>query len=332
MQQSKSIQSLELLKTLGDARRVAILRSLMARSATISQLGRQMGMHPAKIRYHLKQLEGAGLVEFESSRETYGFVEKYYRATAQAFLINHVLLPEAGKQGTVFALGSHDPALELLSRHLEGPHTPNLISIPVGSLDGLIALRQGFCQLTACHLYDPDSGEYNISYVRHLFPGQEMQIITLAHREQGLLVAPGNPLGVRGLDDLTRGDLTFINRKAGSGTRLWLDYQLKQRGIDSAQIQGYTTEASTHREVAEAVLQGRADLGLAVYAAARAAGLDFLPLLEERFDLVIPQPLYDNPLLAPALETISDLKFRREVTALGGYDTAHAGENLTVAG
>jgi putative molybdopterin biosynthesis protein len=330
MTKTNTIQSLDALKILGDARRVAILRTLMAREATISQLGRLMEMHPAKIRYHLKQLESAGLVEFAFSRETYGFLEKFYRATAQAFFINHVLLPEPGKQGTVFALGSHDPALELLSRHLAGPRTPNLVAIPVGSLDGLIALRQGFCQLTACHLYDPADGEYNLPYVRHLFPGQAMRVVTLVNREQGLIVAPGNPKGIRGLEDLTRSDLTFVNRKTGSGTRLWLDYQLGQQGIKPAQIRGYTTEVSTHREVAEAVRQGRADLGLAVYAAARAANLDFIPLLEERFDLVIPEEHYRNPLLAPALETINSAAFRREVAALGGYDTSHTGESQAV--
>jgi len=289
-------------------------------------------MHPAKIRYHLKLLESAGLVEFSASREIYGFVEKYYRATAQAFFIHHVLLPEASKQGTVFALGSHDLALELLSRHLAGAHTPDFVAIPVGSLDGLIALRQGFCQLTACHLYNPEGGEYNLSFVRHLFPGQAMRVVTLAYREQGLVVAPGNPLGISGLDDLARGDLTFINRKAGSGTRLWLDTQLQRLGVDTAHIRGYSTGVNTHREVAEAVRQGHADLGLAVYAAARATGVDFIPLFEECFDLVIPESRYRDPLLTPVLETINALAFRREVTALGGYDTAHTGESVIVPG
>ena len=157
-----------------------------------------------------------------------------------------------------------------------------------------------------------------------------MRVVTLANREQGLVVAPGNPRGIRGLDDLARSDLTFVNRKTGSGTRLWLDGQLRQRGIDPAQIRGYATEVSTHREVAEAVRRGNADLGLAVCAAARAAGLDFIPLFEERFDLILPDENYRDLLLAPALETLNDLDFRREVAALGGYDTAHTGESVRV--
>ncbi len=325
MNRIHTLQSLKIFKMLGDPRRVEILRLLISKPATLSQLGRVMDLHPAKVRYHLKQLENAGLVEFVSSREVRGFVEKYYQATAQAYFVNYAVLPQPSKQGTVFALGSHDPALELLSQHLEGGETPDLVAIPVGSLDGLIALRQGFCQFTGCHLYDPVGGEYNTSYVRHLFPGQPMHVVTLAHREQGLLVAPGNPLGIRGLEDLTRTDITFVNRKMGSGTRLWLDYQLGALGIESAQVRGYTTDVSTHSQVAAAVLRGDADIGLGVLAAARQVNLDFIPLFEERFDLVIPEEHYQSALLLPALEHLHTAQFRTAVRSLGGYDPQDTG-------
>jgi len=326
-----SLLKLEVIKVLGDPRRVKILQLLMAEPATLSQLGRVMDMYAAKVRHHLKQLEEIGLVEFVSSREVRGFVEKYYQATAQACFINYAVLPQPGKQGTIFALGSHDLALELLADHLEQDSaTPNLVAIPIGSLDGLMALRQGFCQITGCHLFDPVGGEYNTSYVRHLFPGQPMHVVTLAHREQGLLVAPGNPQQIRCLEDLERDDITFINRKTGSGTRLWLDQQLGKLGVDSAQIRGYDQEVSTHFQVAEAVLQREADFGLGVLAAARQFDLDFIPLFEERFDLVIQDEYYMDPLLTPALEIINDLTFRQAVSALGGYDTTHTGENLPI--
>lgn len=331
MKTTETLKSLDVIRVLGDPRRVKILRLLMTDPATLSQLGRIMGMHPAKIRHHLKQLEDVGLVEFVSSREVRGFIEKYYRATAQAYFVNYAVLPQPSKQGTIFALGSHDLALELLADHLkQDATTPNLVALPVGSLDGLIALRQGFCQLTGCHLFDPIGGEYNTSYVRHLFPGQPMHVVTLAHREQGLLVAPGNPHQIRRLEDLGRADLTFINRKSGSGTRLWLDQHLGALGLESVQIQGYDQEVSTHLQVAEAVLQGDADFGLGVLGAAQRFNLDFIPLFQERFDLVIPEEHYQSALLLPALDYLHTAAFRAAVQGLGGYDIAHTGENLLI--
>ena len=253
------------------------------------------------------------------SREVRGFVEKYYQATAQAYFVNYAVLPQPGKQGTVFALGSHDLALELLADHLEQDSaTPNLVALPVGSLDGLIALRQGFCQLTGCHLFDPVGGEYNTSYVRHLFPGQPMHVVTLAHREQGLLIAPGNPHQIRGLEDLGREDLTIHQPQNGFGDASVAGSAIGTLGVDAAQIRGYNQEVSTHSQVAEAVLQGKADLGLGVLAAARQFDLDFIPLFQERFDLVIPDERFQDPFLAPALEIIHDLNFRRAVSAAGG--------------
>ena len=331
MAHTNTIQSFEVIKVLGDQRRIEILRLLMAKAATLSQLGRMMDIHPAKVRHHLKKLEGAGLVEFVSSREVRGFVEKYYQATAQAYFVNCAILPQPGKQETIFALGSHDLALDLLADHLaQDTATPNLIALSVGSLEGLIALRQGYCQLTGCHLFDPVGGEYNTSYVRHLFPGQPMHVVTLAHREQGLFVAPGNPHQVRGVVDLERDDLTFINRERGSGTRLWLDNQLRNMGVESIRIRGYTREVSTHSQVADAVLQGEADFGLGVLAAARKSGLDFIPLFEERFDLVIPDEHFQSPMLTTALEKIHDMNFQKVVSGLGGYDTSHMGENISI--
>ena len=220
---------------------------------------------------------------------------------------------------------------DLKGKTQKNPHTADMIVLPVGSLDGLIALRQGFCQLTGCHLYDPVGGEYNTSYVRHLFPGQSMQVVTLARREQGLLVAPGNPRQIRGLEDIGRSDLTFINRISGSGTRLWLDQRLGTLGVESAQIPGYNREASTHSQVANAVLQGEADFGLAVFAAARQFALDFIPLFEERFDLVIPDEQYHSVLLLPALEYINTAEFRTAVQGLGGYDTQETGKETLLS-
>jgi putative molybdopterin biosynthesis protein len=329
MDTTRILRELDALKIIGDPIRLEILRLLMKKSATLSQIGEQMGMHPARIRYHLKKLETAGLVEFNFSREVRGFVEKYYRSTAQSFFINQIILPKLDEKRTIVALGSHDPALELLADHFAVKKSdPNLVVVPVGSLDGLVALRQGFCHLAGCHLYDPIGKEYNTSFVRHFFPGQRMHVVTLAHRLQGLVVAPGNPLEIKGLEDLRREDVNFINRRKGSGTRLWLDQELKDLGIQPSEISGYGVEVNTHSAVAESVLSGTAQLGLAVLAAARKSNLHFIPLFEERFDLVIQDNAYESDLLTPAMEYLQTQKYRHAIQALGGYDAHDTGKTI----
>jgi putative molybdopterin biosynthesis protein len=317
------------LKLLGDPRRLAILQLLMEKSATLSQMGDAFGVTPARVRHHLVQLEEAGYVELVDTRPVRGFTEKYYQATAQAYWVNLTLLPEPAKQGRLVVFGSHDPALEMLAGWMKSnPATPDMVVYPVGSLDGLVALRQGLCQFTGCHLYDPVGGEYNTSYVRHFFPGQSMHIITLAHRMQGLLVAPGNPKGIQSLADLQREDIVFINRKRGSGTRLWLDQQINASGLDVHQIRGYTTEVNTHAQVANAVHEGRADVGLAVLAAALRVGLEFVPLFDERYDLVIPDVGFDSNLLRPALDFLHTRQFRQILETLGGYYPHNTGNEI----
>ena len=145
-----------------------------------------------------------------------------------------------------------------------------------------------------------------------------------------MLIAPGNPLQIRDLSDLTRADVNFINRKRGSGTRLWLDQQLGQLGIKPSQIQGYTNEVSTHSQVADVISQGKTDVGLAVLAAAQKFGLDFIPLFEERFDLVIPEENFHSKLLLPALEQLHTGEFRNAVQGLGGYDPQETGNIIRV--
>ena len=329
MDSYRTVQDLEILKIIGDTRRLDILRLLMNQPLTLSKLGKRLGLHPAKVRYHLKRLENTGLIRYVSSREVRGFVEKYYQATSKAYFVNQVVLPKVDREPAIIALGSHDPALELLAAYFEdNPNLPLLINIPVGSLDGLIALRQGLCHLAGCHLYDPIDKDYNISYVRHFFPDQPVHVITLAHRLQGLLVAPGNPYKVKGVDDLTRGDLTFINRKKGSGTRLWLDQELKQTRVQSDRIKGYSKALNTHSAVAEEILSGKAEVGLGVMAAARECGLDFIPVFKERFDLVVLGDAFKSDLLGPILDYIQTALYRKSITELGGYDPQDTGKEI----
>ena len=247
----ETINQVEHFKVLGDERRVKILRYLMAEPATLSQLGDKLGLHPAKVRYHLKRLEDAGLVTLTATNVVRGFVEKYYQASARAYHVSMAILPQPDQQPGLMITGSHDLALDLLAQSLR-QQTPDstIYSLPVGSMDGLIALRQGMGQVAGIHLFDPVDGEYNLPFVRHLFPGQRFHLVTLAHRQQGLIVSPGNPLKLKNLHGLTEPNLRFINRRRRSGTRLWLDYQLEQDQIPPGQINGYHWEANTHLQVA----------------------------------------------------------------------------------
>ncbi len=331
MDNSRTIQDFDVLKTLSDQRRLDILRLLMRHPYSLTELGKNLGIHPAKVRYHLKKLEDIGLVVFESSREVRGFVEKYYQATANAYIIKQIVLPQTSKRPIIVALGSHDPGLDLLASHFENDKSaPSMITIPVGSLDGLVALRQGMCHFAGCHLYDPVGKDYNVSYTRHFFPDQPVHLFTLAHRLQGLLVEPGNPCAVHGLEDLPREDITFINRNKGSGTRLWLDQELKDVNIEHTNIRGYPNTVNTHFAVAEEILSGKAKVGLAVMSAARKYGLGFIPMFEERFDLVVLDEAFHDELLKPAFEYMQTAGFRKAIEALGGYDSHDTGKVIEI--
>jgi putative molybdopterin biosynthesis protein len=330
MDQLPGLQTLtqfEQIKLLSDERRLAILRLLMGQAATLSQLAEALGSYPARIRHHLKKLEQAGLVALVSTQVVGGFVEKYYRATAAAYAINLAITPTPPAAGAVIALGSHDLALERLAQLLaENSAVPALFTVPVGSLDGLIALRQGVGQLAGSHLPDDDAGSgYNQAYVRRLFPGRAMTLLTLAHRQQGLLVAPGNPHQIEGLADLIRPNLRFVNRQPGTGTRVWLEQHLVRLGIDPTGMNQYGRIARTHHEVAQTIAAGKADVGLGILAAAQMAGLDFVPLFEERYDLVFPQETTTDPLLQPLLDMLQTAVFRQAIQQLAGYNVIQTG-------
>ncbi len=225
---------------------------------------------------------------------------------------------------TIFAIGSHDMTLDLMAQFL-AERQRRLASANVGSLGGLLALKRGEAHLAGSHLLDPQSGEYNLSYIRRYLSGVPVVVIGFLKRQQGLVVARGNPKGIRTLEDLTRSDVTFVNRQRGAGTRILLDYHLEQKGISTEAISGYNQEEYTHLSVAAAVASGRADCGLAIAAAAQALDLDFIPLFEERYDLIIPREHYESPLLAPLLDLLQEFAFREAVSRLPGYDVTPMG-------
>ncbi|MBD3182017.1 molybdopterin biosynthesis protein [Candidatus Poribacteria bacterium] len=231
-------------------------------------------------------------------------------------------------KNSVVAIGSHDITLDILADEIKASHPEiNFSSAHVGSLGGLMAIKRGEAHMAGTHLLDEETGDYNVSYIKRMLSDMELSLINLVYRTQGLIVTPGNPKNIKDLSDLVRDDVTFCNRQRGSGTRVLLDYQLKQAGILSNQVDGYAREVYTHMAVASAVTTGIADAGLGIYAAAKALGLDFIPISEERYDLIIPDKFIQNPSLAELLNIINESdNFRKRVLELGGYDTRDMGK------
>ena len=228
--------------------------------------------------------------------------------------------------GQVVAIGSHDPALDIIADLLRLNHPEmTLSSANQGSLGGLMALRRREAHMAGTHLLDEETGEYNVPYVKKYLQGMDVFLVTLVHRQQGFMVVPGNPKGIRDVEDLVRARIEFVNRQRGSGTRVLLDYALKEKGIDPSAIRGYEREEYTHTQVAATVKSGAADVGLGVLSAARALGLDFIPWRQERYDLCIPVEHRDHPGVAAVLEVIRSPEFKRRVESLGGYDTRETG-------
>jgi putative molybdopterin biosynthesis protein len=229
-------------------------------------------------------------------------------------------------ENTVVVVGSHDNTLDILANQMKVQNARfGLSSSNVGSLGGLIALRDGYCHVAGSHLLDTDTGIYNISYIKRYLPDLRVKLVNLVYRQQGLIVPRGNPKGIAGISDLARDDVTFVNRQAGSGTRVLLDYRLAESDIKPESIRGYDQEEFTHMSVAVSVLSGAADTGLGIYAAARALDLDFVPIVTEEYDLVIPEEFLEEEKIQLMLDTIQSEPFKELVHQLGGYDTSKTG-------
>jgi putative molybdopterin biosynthesis protein len=261
-------------------------------------------------------------VELAEVRTRGTVTEKFYRAAAGAFLLQQLILPKSKKPTVIFS-GSHDLALEAAAETLS--KYVNLLSLSVGSLDGLVNLRQGLCHLSGAHLLD-ENGEYNLPYIRRFFPDRSMKVITLANRTQGFMLKAGNPNGIKGISDLADSPVRFVNRNSGSGTRLWLDGELKKAGLPPGAIRGYDHVVKTHSDAAALIASGKADAAIGLQAAAHVHGLHFIPLFEERYDLILPGE--GEKALAPLLDYLQTTDFRRAAEALTGYSTSHSGEQI----
>ena len=238
-----------------------------------------------------------------------------------------LLRPLPSILGNIVIVGSHDNTLDVLADQIKVKHHRiSLSSSHVGSMGGLMAIKRGVCHIAGSHLLDPEDGSYNVSYIKKLLPQVDVKLVHLVLREQGLIVQRNNPKNIKTIDDLARSDISFINRQAGSGTRILLDFHLNQIGIESAKISGYHHEEFTHMAVAVAVLSGTADAGLGIHAAAAALDLDFIPVVTEKYDLIIAAEHFDSENVQILLETVNSPAFKSRVDALGGYSTERTGE------
>jgi putative molybdopterin biosynthesis protein len=236
----------------------------------------------------------------------------------------HLYRSRAETERTIFCIGSHDLTLDLMSQFL-AEQDRRLASANVGSQGGLIALRRGEAHLAGSHLLNPETGEYNISYIRQYMPNIPVKVVALVKRDQGLIVKPGNPKRIKGLRDLSNPNVQFVNRQRGAGTRVLTDYHLKLLSIAPERIVGYSQEEYTHLGVATAIASGRADCGLGIAAAAQALDLEFIPLFQERYDLIIPRQFAEGDLLAPLFGLLAERRFREAVSRLSGYDVSVMG-------
>ena len=227
--------------------------------------------------------------------------------------------------------GSHDLAIAWIASHFKEIAPGWVLELNfTGSLRGLMALENNQAEIAGCHLWDEETNSYNLPFIQKLLPGKHLEVVTLCTRSIGLMVAPGNPMMIRSLEDLARPGLKFLNRQDGSGIRVWLDAQIRKLGISSAKINGYADEVSTHSEVALAIAEKRVDAGIGIEAAAGQYGLDFLPLTKEQYDLVFPELIIHHPAVVKLLGWLAGTDARKEIAGIPGYEVEKTGNRYTI--
>jgi putative molybdopterin biosynthesis protein len=243
-----------------------------------------------------------------------------------------LMSPPEAIRDRLLAIGSHDLTIDLLNSLLK-ERTGGRIHISssnVGSLGGLLAVGRKTAHFAGSHLLDTETGDYNRSYIRRYLPDLPVALITLVHRWQGFIIPAGNPKGIAGINDLARPDITFVNRQAGSGTRILLDYELGRAGIAPEKVTGYRVEEHTHMNVAMAVASGAADTGMGIMAAAQALDLGFIPVTKERYDLVIPRAYLEEERIRILLEIVRSALFKQKALELGGYEVDETGQEVNL--
>ena len=243
--------------------------------------------------------------------------------------VNHIIKPSAEmNQASGFVICGQDVILDILMRHLQfHPKRVQTLRSYVGSYEGLYLLYHGEVNISTVHLWDGETGEYNVPYVKRMLPGIPTAMIHLASRLQGFYVQKGNPKGIRGWEDLKRDDITIINREKGSGTRVLLDEHLKKMGVKASGIDGYHRESPSHLASASTVARGGADLGLGnEKSAMQVNGVEFIPLQTEQLDLVCRREDLSNPEIKAVIEILNTQEFKLELDGIGGYNLDHIGK------
>ena len=237
-----------------------------------------------------------------------------------------LLRPLAHIERSLVVIGSHDPLIDEIAQimHARQPQL-SVASTHVGSMGAIVAAKRRENHCGGIHLLDEATGEYNVSYLERHFPQGGVRQVECVYRQQGLMVAPGNPLGIASLADMAREGMRYVNRQKGSGTRILSDYLCKREGLDPASIYGYDHEEFTHTAVAALVESGSADAGMGIYSAAKIYGLGFVPVCEEQYDLIIPDYAWDTPMVRALLEVLRSAEFRARIEAMGGYRVENPG-------
>jgi len=238
-----------------------------------------------------------------------------------------LLSSEKKLRNTLVVIGSHDPLLDELAdmMHVENGDV-YMSSSHVGSMGGIMAIRRGEAHAAGCHLLDTETGAYNVAFMKKYFPKGGVRLIRCVGRQQGMMVAKGNPLNIEKFADVAREGVRYVNRQKGSGTRILTDYLCKKEGVNPDNIYGYEREELTHTSVAAQIVSGSADAGMGIYSAAKLYDLDFLPVCIEEYDLIIPDHAWDTPMVQQMLATLKSEAFREKILSLGGYTLENPGE------
>jgi putative molybdopterin biosynthesis protein len=238
-----------------------------------------------------------------------------------------LLAPVEKLRSTVVVIGSHDPLLDELGDMLHvADNDVYMSSSHVGSMGGIMAIRRGEAHAAGCHLLNTEDGTYNISFMKKYFPKGGVKLVRCVGRQQGLMVAKGNPLNIENFSDIAKAGLRYVNRQKGSGTRILTDYLCRQNNLDTAAIYGYDREELTHTSVAAQIVSGSADAGMGIYSAAKLYDLDFIPICIEEYDLIVPDHAWDTPQVQAMIETLKSDAFREKILSLGGYTVENPGE------
>jgi len=242
-----------------------------------------------------------------------------------------LLVPKEKLMNTVVIIGSHDPLLDELGDMLHiANHDVYMSSSHVGSMGGIMAIRRGEAHAAGCHLLDTATGDYNLSYIKKYFPNGGVKLIRCVGRQQGMMVANGNPLGISKFSDIANDGVRYVNRQKGSGTRILSDYLCAQDNLDPASIYGYDREELTHTSVAAQIASGSADAGMGIYSAAKLYDLDFIPICIEEYDLLISDDAWETPQVQQLIDTLKSEEFREKILSMGGYTLDNPGEIIEV--